>query len=353
MHLAASPPAPSAPLLRRVSRQRGAWMVWAASAAFGVSGTASQRLFAQGAVTPDWLVTIRMLTAGLCLLAWAALTHEDPWAPFRTARDRSTVLVFGVLGLYAVQVTYMQAIAHASAPVATILQALGVVWLAAFLALRTGRWPGPTRLAAMCLALLGTALMVTGGHLGDGSLAVGGAGLAWGLLSGLAMAFYTVYAQDLMARAGRTTVTGWGMLVGGLCAALVRAPWSVSASHLTLGTLSLVAFVCLIGTALAFRLYLGSLAHLAAQDTALLSTGEPISAAVTSRLWLGTPLPLQTVAGGLAILAGVVSLSRVPHTSPRSPGHDRDALAGAASASVGSAAEVSAEKVARDHADPG
>lgn len=306
----------------RALHRRGAWMVWTGSAAWGVSGTVAQHLFATGTVTPGWLVTVRMLVAGAVLLAWSAAAREDVWAPLRTWRDAARLLAFAIAGLYSVQVTYLEAIAAAGAPVATILQSLGVVWLTAFVAFRAKRLPGRGRLAAMALALLGTGLMVTGGH--PGYLAVGPAGLVWGLLSGLALAFYTAYPRDLMRRAGGSPVTGWAMLFGGAVGAIADPPWAVSTAHMTAENLALVAFVCLVGTALAFRLYLGSLAHLAPQDTALLSTAEPVSAATASHVWLGTPLPLGTVVGGLAILSGVVSLGRAP-VPGAAPGPERDA----------------------------
>lgn len=283
-------------------------MVLLGSAAWGMSGTVAQRLFATGAVTPGWLVTVRMLSAGLVLLAFSGASREDIRAPFRSWRDVLTLVVFAVIGLYSVQLTYMEAIAAQNAPVATILQSLGVVWLTGFAALRNRRLPGRGRLGAIALALAGTVLMVTGGHMGR--FAVRPAGLAWGLSSGASLAFYTVYPRDLMRRFGSSTVTGWALLVGGVAAACVHPPWAISRAQLTLPTLALTAFVCLAGTAVAFRLYLGSLTHLVPQDSALLSTAEPISASVTARLWLGTHLPFGTVAGGVAILLGIVTLGR-------------------------------------------
>lgn len=302
---------------------RGALMVLTGSAAWGISGTVAQHLFALGDVTPGWLVTVRMLSAALVLLAWAAGSGDDITAPFRSWRDLLTLLVFAAAGLYAVQLTYMEAIAAQSAPVATILQSLGVVWLTAFVALRTRRLPDRSRLGAILLALGGTALMVTGGD--PERLAIHPAGLVWGLLSGVALAFYTAYPRDLMRRCGSSAVIGWAMLAGGVAAAGVHPPWAIQASGLSLRTLALVAFVALVGTALAFRLYLGSLAHLAPQDSALLSTAEPISAGVSARVWLGTALPFGTVAGGLAILLGIVALgrtdtfARAPQMNTKSP----------------------------------
>jgi drug/metabolite transporter (DMT)-like permease len=292
--------------VRPPARRRATLMVWMAGAAWGVSGTAAQALFQHHAVSSTWLVTVRMLVAGMVLvfMTWAA--GEDLWSPFRRRQDLVALAVYSVFGLWAVQLTYLKAIAASSAPMATFLQSLGIVWLLAFTSLRTRKSPGIRRLLAALAALGGTCLLVWRGMGGMEGASPGG--ILWGLASGWALAFGTAYPRRLMAKLAPSSVVAWSMLFGGAASSLWTPPWALSLGDLSGQMVLLVLFVAVVGTALAFRMYLTSLRYLAPQDTALLSTVEPIASALTARLALGTPLTPAMVAGGILILSGVVSL---------------------------------------------
>ena len=68
-------------------------------------------------------------------------------------------------------------------------------------------------LAAIALAILGTALIATHGDIT--SLSLTPAGLSWGLVAAVGYALYTVLPADLLQRHNATLVTGLGLLLGG------------------------------------------------------------------------------------------------------------------------------------------
>lgn len=292
---------------------------------WGFSGTCSQYLFQHYEIAPLMVTVIRMLGASVAFLVLllaressrrqlAAIMHDAP-----TVRR---VLLFGVFGLFLVQVTYVVTIDLTNAGTGTVLQALNIVFCLLATLVMERRGPRVAEVAAFACAFVATLLVATGGDLG--TLSISPAGLAWGLATAVCAAFYTIYPRRLFARWGSVPVTGVGMLVGGLTALAV---WFVSpllpqVLGSTLGAgmafpqmgadgwLALAAFT-FVGTFLAFGLFLYGVSLVGGVRASMLGTIEPVSAMVISTLWLGTPFVTADWAA-LALMVATVFLVSAP-----------------------------------------
>ncbi|AEJ39031.1 hypothetical protein TPY_0836 [Sulfobacillus acidophilus TPY] len=279
-------------------------MVLLSATFWGVSGTAAQKLFVVGHVHPGWLVSIRMLGSGALLLLGSVMRQASTSLRLLKRAAWGPLLAFAIVGLLGVQYTYFEAIHTGNAAMATLLQYMGPSFIAVYGALTTRRWPSPVGFGALLLALGGTLLLVTGGHLAH--LAVPATAIVWGLLSALFLAFYTIYPVPLIRQWGSLPVVGWGMVIGGLVAAgLTRFP-DGGPSRWTPSILGLVLFVVLIGTLLAFFLYLASLTRLSPTEASIAGSAEPISAVLAATLWLHVRFTSMQMVGGMAIVAAVV-----------------------------------------------
>lgn len=280
-------------------------MVLLSATFWGVSGTAAQKLFVVGHVHPGWLVSIRMLGSGALLLLGSVMRQASTSLQLlKRSAAWGPLLAFAIVGLLGVQYTYFEAIHTGNAAMATLLQYMGPSFIAVYGALTTRRWPSPVGFGALLLALGGTLLLVTGGHLAH--LAVPATAIVWGLLSALFLAFYTIYPVPLIRQWGSLPVVGWGMVIGGLVAAgLTRFP-DGGPSRWTPSILGLVLFVVLIGTLLAFFLYLASLTRLSPTEASIAGSAEPISAVLAATLWLHVRFTSMQMVGGMAIVAAVV-----------------------------------------------
>ncbi|QQE77787.1 DMT family transporter [Alicyclobacillus sp. SO9] len=294
----------------QTSRIRGFIMVLVGAALWGISGTVAQRLFQFDSFHPAWLVAVRMSVSGLVLLTIAGLRRHHPFAVWRTPGYRSRLLIFSFAGLLAVQYTFFAAVATGNAATATFLQYLGPVFITVYFAIRLRKLPGKSELFAVLFAVIGTLLLVTNGHLS--TLIVPVKAVIWGLLSALALAFYTVYPGNLIRRFDSASMIGWGMLLGGLGLYSVAPPWAVAGQQWSWLSALFVAIVVIFGTLIPFYLYLASLRHISPSETSLLGGLEPLAATVTSVLWLHIPFGVATAAGGLCILATVTLLSVLP-----------------------------------------
>ncbi|MQH60099.1 EamA family transporter, partial [Escherichia coli] len=78
---------------------------------------------------------------------------------------------------------------------------------------------------AIIMTLLGTFLLLTNGSFSN--LVVNTASLFWGILAGVALAFYTIYPSDLLNRFGSILIVGWAMLISGVAMNLRHPIWHI------------------------------------------------------------------------------------------------------------------------------
>lgn len=277
-----------------------------AATLFGVGGTFAQFLFQQRGVSVEWLVTMRLLCAGSALLLFSILRQGrgilEIW---RT--DAMAIILFGLIGMMPVQYTYMAAINASNTATATVLQFTAPAMIAIWLSARKRHLPNGRALAAIAMAMLGTFFLVTQGRLG--ALSISALALFWGLASAVAAAFNAIQPGRLLRRYGAATVSGWGMLVGGVALAFVYPPWKIPGVWDTT-SYAFFAFVILFGTLVAFYLYSTALRLIGAQKTSLLACAEPLSAALLAVFWLGVSWGGMDWLGTACILATIVLLAR-------------------------------------------
>ena len=86
---------------------------------WGGSGVAGQVLLQDCGFATDWLVTVRMLLAGVILLAIDAVQHKgDIWSVWRQPRNARELLTFAWAGMLIVQYSYFACIAYGNAAAA-------------------------------------------------------------------------------------------------------------------------------------------------------------------------------------------------------------------------------------------
>lgn len=290
-------------------RQYGVMMVLCGATLWGLSGTAAQQLFMHDGFAPAWLVTVRMLVSGLAMLLVIGLSksRRSLFAVWKSGPDVVRLVVFATFGLAGVQYTYFAAIQTGNAATATFLQYLGPLLVIMYLLISTRKSPSKLQRVAIASALLGTFLLVTNGSFR--AFHVSSASVAWGLLSAVALAFYTIQPATLIAKYGSATTVGWAMLIGGVCFAFIHPPWITAQQTWSLSALLLIVFIIVFGTFVAFYLYLSSLRYITPSETSLLACFEPLAAAVATVVLLHVRLGVGTLIGGIFIVGTVIILA--------------------------------------------
>lgn len=281
---------------------------------WGVSGPASELLFAQG-VDVAWLISSKMLIAGVLTMLLALVkAPQAVLAPWRNRRDAGQMVIFILFGMITMQFIYFKAVAVGNAPTATILQYLAPVVILVLSAFMARTLPRRQDVLIIALAMFGTLMVVTKGHLTQ--LAIGPQALFWGLLAALAAAMYTMLPAGLLRRHSPLVVTAWAQLLGGLVMTAYRPVWQ-NPPHLDRTGIAAYAFVVLFGTLVAYLVYLASLQYISATAASLLDAFEPLGATVVSVLMFHLHLGGPELLGGALIIATVCLMAVAGPKAPK------------------------------------
>lgn len=270
---------------------------------WGFSGACAQFLMHGYGVDPRWIVCVRVLAAGVVFLAVAAVADRRHLVEAATSpRALLRMAGYSLGGLTLCMFCYLNAIDASNAGTATVLQALNLLFVLAFVCIRGRRRPGLREGVGVALAFGGTVLIATGGDLS--TLKLPAMGLVWGILNAIATAAMGIMPVRLIARWGNMVVNGVMFLISGVILLPFAHPWSGSPSFDAFGLL-LMAYTVVIGTFGSFALYLAGVMRIGAMRATMLGTSEPVAATVSSVVFLGAVFTPTDLIGFVMILVMV------------------------------------------------
>jgi drug/metabolite transporter (DMT)-like permease len=251
---------------------------------------------------------VRLPLAGVITLALCNLAKKNIFGIWKHPSHWSQLIIFGIFGMLSAQYAFIETINVSNAVTAVLFQFLGPIFITIFVAMQTKRLPTMMQLLAVISALTGTFLLITNGSIEN--IMLSKKAIILGLLTALGFTFYTLHPVSLIKEWGTVVIIGWGMLIGGIAMFIFNPDFSIvhMAQTLTPNTLSMLLLVVISGT-LSFILYIGSLKYLSAAETSLLSSIEPLTAAIVSIIWLNESYGAYQLLGGLFIIAAVIFLS--------------------------------------------
>ena len=274
---------------------------------WGVSGTSVQFVGNFRHMNLEWLLTMRLITAGLLTVLYGWIRQGNAiFNVFHNWRDTLGLIVFGVFGMALCQYTYFRSIVIAGAGIATVLQYLAPSMIIIYLLVRYGKRPSTGEIISVILALVGTICLM--GNNGFSFESFRSDVLFWGLLSAVGVAVYSVSPVRLLATYGTIPIVGFGMLLSGLVAAVLfqqphsYATWDV---WTVVGCFNVV----FLGTIVSFNAYLEGVKRIGAVSGSILSSIEPISAAFFGWALLGNQFNWVGILGMAMIIATVIIIA--------------------------------------------
>lgn len=281
---------------------QGTLITLAGAACWGFSGCCGEFLFTEKGLSVLWVTPWRLLFSGLILMALGFIrSGRKNLAVFYSRRDTLYMAFFALCGVTMSQFTYFFAVSTSNAATATVLQNLSPALVLAAVCLFRRRRPTPVELAAILLAMLGVFLIGTHGNFRQ--LHMTPEGLFWGLMAAVSAAAYATLSGPIIRKYGTFQVLGYAMTLGGLVSCLVIRPWKMAVA-LDSGVLGGMAVVVVIGSALAYGLFLGGVSIVGPLKGSLYGSMEPISAIIISVVWLGAQLQAVDLAGFALVLVG-------------------------------------------------
>lgn len=279
---------------------------------WGISGVSGSYVFVHYHVTPVWMVNVRLILSGLCMLIPLFMKYtiekKDFFAIWKNKKNIPMLLFFSIMGLGMCQFSYFSAVELSNAATATVIQYTAPTFILIYYCIREKRLPSIKQVISLVLAMFGVALLATKGDFT--SLNISQKALMFCMISALTMVVFNVSPVKLMVKYGTAYVVGWGMLVAGVVMSPFGRPfhfddswsWDVNAT---------IAFavVILIGTVFAFGLYMAGVKHAGAETASMVACIEPLTATFATVIVMGTKFVWQELLGIGFILLAVVLLS--------------------------------------------
>lgn len=289
----------------RTSRQMlvGVIATLLGGAFWGFSGTSASFLFANYEIDTMWLMCVRQVGAGaVFMVAVLLFDRARLMRLLTTPRHMATLAAMSLFGVFFNQLFYLLAIKYTNAGTATVMQCLQLILIMGYTCLACKRAPRRRELLGIALAFAGTYLIATGGD--PTRLAIPPIGLAVGLLAAVGAACMSVIPTGILPIYGSSIVTGGAMFLSGIVSTVFVQPWNNVPALDAAGWEALIVLI-LVGSCLAYALYMQGVKDIGSVRAGLLGTVEPISATVTSAIMLGTVFAPTDLAGFALIIAMV------------------------------------------------
>ena len=270
---------------------------------WGLSGTSVQFLENAKHLNVEWLLEVRLLLAGLLTILLAYMQDGIRiFDIFKNPKDFGKLLIFGLLGIALAQYSYFKAIAISGVGVATVLQYVAPTLLIIYLFLRYFKKPTPAEFCCVLLALTGTICIVSQEGLDIST--INGDALFWGLISAASICVYTLQPIELLKKYSTTSIVGFAMFICGILSLAMFQQIDSEAIWDGMTWLGLFTIIIL-GTVVSFNAYIEGVRRIGAIQGSVLSSLEPISAALFGWALLGNEFTLVGIFGMFCIIATV------------------------------------------------
>lgn len=218
-----------------------------------------------------------------------------------------SIIALGVMGITLGNVAQTFGVQGTSASVGTIVSATIPIFIVIFAAMRLKQSVARRHWAGLLAAFGGIALVAVGSGSGVDDLSkTTVAGVAWMLVSAVAIAFYYIWSAELTEKYGTLPVAAWNALAG-LVAILPLAGWEMANApfEITVQAIWTAVYLGVMVTVAGLLLWLHILRAVPARVAASVQYLQPVFGIAAASLLFGDRLGLMFAAGVILILGGL------------------------------------------------
>ena len=287
---------------------RGMLLASLASSLWAISGISGEILFKQFNFSSDWLVSTRTLMSGILLFMIVIFIEKKSiLRPLKNKRDSMGIILFGVAGMYLVQYTYFKTIELSNVSFATILQFTAPFFIFIYESIKNRKLPSISTITLLFMTILGVVFIATKGNFSN--LSVSLEALLFGLVSAVMIAFYSTYPKKLLKKYGSITIVGWGMIIGSVISNVIHPIWKIQAD-INAKSIIQVIIVVILGTSIAYLIYIASLNYISSSLAGILTAFEPVLAAVLSVVIFGLKFSIIELIGFVLVFVSIFVLEK-------------------------------------------
>ena len=287
---------------------RGMTLASLASSLWAVSGISGEILFKKFNFSSDWLVSTRTLISGILLfLIVIFIERKSVLRPLKNKRDCAGIILFGTAGMYLVQYTYFKTIELSNVSFATILQFTAPFFIFIYESIKNKKVPAVSTVILLLMTILGVIFIATKGNFSN--LSVSLEALLLGIISAIMIAFYSTYPKKFLKKYGSITVVGWGMIVASIISNVIHPIWKIEGDVNTQSIIQ-VMIVVILGTSIAYLIYIASLNYISSSLAGILTAFEPVLAAILSVVFFGLKFSFIELIGFLLVFVSIFILEK-------------------------------------------
>ena len=279
-----------------------------ASSLWAISGISGEILFKKFNFSSDWLVSTRTLISGILLfLIVIFIEKKSVLKPLKNKRDCAGIILFGTAGMYLVQYTYFKTIELSNVSFATILQFTAPFFIFIYESIKNKKIPAVSTVILLLMTILGVIFIATKGNFSN--LSVSLEALLLGIISAIMIAFYSTYPKKLLKKYGSITVVGWGMIVGSIISNVIHPIWKIE-GDVNIQSVIQVMIVVILGTSIAYLIYIASLNYISSSLAGILTAFEPVLAAILSVAIFGLKFSFIEIVGFILVFVSIFILEK-------------------------------------------
>ena len=283
-----------------MKRITGILLIAISAASFGTLAIFGRFLYADGLDT--FTMLFLRFSFAAAIMAFILLLRREP---FPRGRILLQLIGMGALGYVGQSFSYLSAIKYASAGLVALLLYLypTFVFILSVIVLREkATW---VKIAAILLALVGTALTVDPAGPASGQLS----GILLAISSALIYSVYIIVGTSVMKHVSAVQSSFVIFASAGTVYGILTAVNGAHFPTTNTGWIG-IAGIVLIATVIPVATFLAGLERIGPTNAAMLSTLEPVVTVLLAGMIFGERLETITVLGGSLILVAVVLLTR-------------------------------------------
>ena len=279
-----------------------------ASSLWAISGISGEILFKKFNFSSDWLVSTRTLISGILLfLIVIFIEKKSVLRPLKNKRDCAGIILFGTAGMYLVQYTYFKTIELSNVSFATILQFTAPFFIFIYESIKNKKIPAVSTVILLFMTILGVVFIATKGNFSN--LLISLEALLLGVISAIMIAFYSTYPKKLLKKYGSITVVGWGMIIGSIISNVIHPIWKIE-GNVNAKSMIQVIIVVILGTSIAYLIYIASLNYISSSLAGILTAFEPVLAAILSVAIFGLKFSFIEIVGFILVFVSIFILEK-------------------------------------------
>ena len=266
------------------------------------SGVMAESLFKKS-YSVEWVNFYRLLLSGLFL---ALLSFSlKKMQLFTNPKELLSLLLFSLLGLFLAQFAYFKAIFYIDAGTATMIQYSAPLFIMLFLCVKNKVPPKSLDMIALILLVIALFFLAFKGEFSLERLNFWG--FFWGIFGAFGLVYYSLGARGIIQKYGVIFILAWASLIDSIVLLAILGG-EIPSYTWNLIDYSTMFGIIVIGTILAFSLYLKGLERVGALQASMISCIEPVAAALMSFLFIGTHYSmLDILAFGLIIFSVILN----------------------------------------------